>query len=137
MARLKFGHGRASIEMDPEIERMILRVIDDGFPGVADAIEQTTDEIYQAALEKWPVKKGISKKALEQSLTTDADSIRGTVRNPAKDKHGFSYAYAIRTKQQDGDENVWALLVARPGKKAAEVLAEELGPVLARLAEGD
>ena len=134
---IRYGTGKHSIEIDDGIEKMIRRVIDDAFPGVADAIERTTDELYQDAFDAWPVKSGRSKAALTQTLTIDGDTIRRTVLNPAKKAGGFPYVFAIRTKQQDGDENLWGLLIRKPGRKAGELLAEELGPVLAAIAEGD
>jgi len=128
MARLRYGAGIATIEMDDTMDQLIRRAIENVQPGVVAKIEAATKAVAEDCERRWPVKTGKSKAGFDWyvAVTQDGTRIRGVIQNPVP------YTFYVRPSQLFGGTTGWAEWVQRPMKAAAAKLVDELGPQIVR-----
>jgi hypothetical protein len=66
--RVFYRSGKAQVEIDSGLARLIRRTIANGAPEVAKALDEEAERIYAEARAGWPVKTGRSRDALDHGI---------------------------------------------------------------------
>ena len=130
----RYHAGRAIVEVSSglfDIARDMLDLTEEGGE-IIGIIEKETREIFENALEHWPVKTGRSLKTLRMELEVEGESLSSSV------VVGTSYAHLIKGKSikagglgDEGHTQTWRVLLQRPLLERADRVVSEFANLLA------
>lgn len=111
----------AAIQVDPDLSRLAVELIEAVAPAVANAFTRHLVPVAEFAFDNWPVDSGFSKSllGLEFSIGDDGFTFRGTLVNRAP------YAFFIKSPRSVVQE-----LIFKPGREAAERIATDIADTL-------
>ena len=131
------GRGKAQVEIDPSLEKILNRTINGALGTVVGPMEEVRDLLLDNAQTKFPKRTGRARRGFEGVLRVDP--VRNTVATSVV--NDVPYIYYVRFRRGSFQRSAkapqaWGKLVVRPGKRLAKKLAEEIGDDLGKLARG-
>lgn len=128
--RLVIGRGMLRCELDDGLARVVRRVLQNAAPRTLEAMERKAKQIHDRAQAEWPVRTGYSKSKLDYGTRLiGAGQVEAFVTNDA------DYAVYIKGREQGG-KSTWVELLRKPGREAADELADVLRREMAAVVEG-
>lgn len=106
----------ALVQVDPKLTEMVIGLMEQIAPSMADAYTRHLVPVAESALDSWPVLSGFSKSLLGIEFTVSQDGLTfiGAISNRAP------YALFIKSPMSVASQLIW-----KPGAEAAERIAED------------
>ena len=117
--------GRAYVDLDPALQRWVDSAVRRAAPETLAKLEETGEELYADAYDKWPVKTGKSKSLLFWHVR-----LKNLTRIELVIGCDADYSFYI-TEPWPSKKRPWRELLLKPTKKAYSRLSDELREHLA------
>lgn len=120
----RFREGNVTVELQGDLEKLALAVVDKVLPGVRAEMEANARDILASAKGEWPEKTGMSRGGLKMVTEIRDDAVLVKIEN------AVPYAIWVRPKAWFGTTTAWQRLVRTPMRAAAKDIAKTVGKVI-------
>jgi hypothetical protein len=129
--RIVVGSGRASIEVSPELNDCLNRILDGVAPRTMAVFDKEIGGHVQHLRTAWPKQSGATREGWQEEVritSTSPLTIEGRVFNRVP------YVYYERSDGKYGGTHYWTEYVLKPSKEIAKRMATELAADMAAMA---